>query len=263
VHAEKLATLEAELQLLRVSALQKRAAADGVEAEDMNAALDADDTKAALIRLVLERCAPEPAMSLGEAEAAVAAPEPEQDLEADDRVSSMALQAEKVAVLEAELQQLRASASRAGGAAAVGAIRKPATAIVKKSHHGVPGTLRASEKATKASSVSQQPATGLSARAPQLLRSRHAMLSYAWGAGHTTQHRVSRVRGALTQRGVECWMDIDGGMSGDIYDSMAQGVEKAAVIVPFLNADYQASENCMLVTTLQPFSFTIVGVVCT
>jgi hypothetical protein len=35
-------------------------------------------------------------------------------------------------------------------------------------------------------------------------------------------------------------------MRQDLYVSMAQGVENAAVFVCFMNEDYQSSENCQL-----------------
>ena len=38
-------------------------------------------------------------------------------------------------------------------------------------------------------------------------------------------------------------MDIDGGMDGDLYDSMAVGVANAAVVVAFIDSRYQVSEN--------------------
>ena len=41
-------------------------------------------------------------------------------------------------------------------------------------------------------------------------------------------------------------MDVDGGMAGDIYDSMAAGVSNAAVVVAFLSQMYQDSENCQV-----------------
>ena len=39
-------------------------------------------------------------------------------------------------------------------------------------------------------------------------------------------------------------MDIDGGMKGDVFDSMAEGVENAACIICFIDQSYQDSENC-------------------
>ena len=38
--------------------------------------------------------------------------------------------------------------------------------------------------------------------------------------------------------------DIDGGMKTDIYEGMAEGVQGAAVVVPFMTSKYQASVNC-------------------
>jgi cytochrome c-type biogenesis protein CcmH/NrfF len=35
-------------------------------------------------------------------------------------------------------------------------------------------------------------------------------------------------------------------MQVDIYDSMAQGVSKAAVVIAFMSQRYQDSENCRL-----------------
>ena len=83
-------------------------------------------------------------------------------------------------------------------------------------------------------------------RTTALLGAKHAMLSYSWGKQLETQEKVKRTRDRLVERGVDCWMDIDGSMSIDIFDSMARGVENAVVIVCFLNEDYQESSNCQL-----------------
>ena len=37
-----------------------------------------------------------------------------------------------------------------------------------------------------------------------------------------------------------------GGMAGDIYGSMAEGVSNACVVVCFMSQKYQESPNCML-----------------
>jgi hypothetical protein len=50
----------------------------------------------------------------------------------------------------------------------------------------------------------------------------------------------------LTRLGVKCWMDINGGMSSDIYDSMAEGVSSSSAVVCFMCQKYQESSNCML-----------------
>lgn len=44
----------------------------------------------------------------------------------------------------------------------------------------------------------------------------------------------------------EGWMDIDGGMKSDIYDSMAEGVQGAACVICFMTQAYQDSSNCKL-----------------
>ena len=63
------------------------------------------------------------------------------------------------------------------------------------------------------------------------------------------QAEVKRVYDLLTKLGVQCWMDIAGGMStgGDIYGSMAEGVSNAFVVVCFMSEQYQQSSNCRLV----------------
>ena len=71
---------------------------------------------------------------------------------------------------------------------------------------------------------------------------KHVMLSYQWD--HQVQ--VKCVHDLLTKLGIKCWMDISGGMGADIYESMAEGVSKASVVVCFMSQKYQESENCML-----------------
>ena len=80
------------------------------------------------------------------------------------------------------------------------------------------------------------------ARTGLLPANKHAMLSYQWD----DQDRVIAARQTLTRLGVPCWMDIDGGMQHDVYESMAAGVENAACVVCFLSQKYQESENCKL-----------------
>ena len=71
-------------------------------------------------------------------------------------------------------------------------------------------------------------------------RGKHVMLSYNWDH----QDLVSKIYDRLTAAGIPCWMDIKGDMAGSINDAMADGAEKAAVIVPFCTEKYQASKNC-------------------
>ena len=80
------------------------------------------------------------------------------------------------------------------------------------------------------------------AAAPLEVAGKHAMLSYQWD----NQDEVVRVRDLLNQRGIPTWMDIDGGMEVDIYDSMASGVQNAFCVVAFTSQKYQDSHNCQL-----------------
>ena len=75
-----------------------------------------------------------------------------------------------------------------------------------------------------------------------LFGSKHAMLTYEWAV----QEQVKAVAAHLNARDIPTWLDIDGGMHTDIYDSMARGVGNAAVVVPFLTEKYEKSKNCAL-----------------
>jgi hypothetical protein len=100
-----------------------------------------------------------------------------------------------------------------------------------KPHFGAPKQQEQEQRSSKPA-----PRKGL------LPANKHAMISYQWG----DQDRVIAARESLTKLGVPCWMDIDGGMQQDIYESMAAGVENAACVVCFLSQKYQDSENCKL-----------------
>eukprot|EP01052_Picozoa_sp_SAG31_P023688 SAG31_NODE_1969_length_6771_cov_17.211331_7_plen_1242_part_01 len=72
--------------------------------------------------------------------------------------------------------------------------------------------------------------------------SKHCMLSYQWDH----QRAVNIVRKQLMEGNVPVWMDVNGGMSTDIYNSMAEGVTNAACVVCFMTQRYQDSQNCAL-----------------
>ena len=55
------------------------------------------------------------------------------------------------------------------------------------------------------------------------------------------QETATQARKELQARGVKCWMDINGGMQTDIYDSMAQGVQGAGCVICFMSKKYQQS----------------------
>ena len=77
---------------------------------------------------------------------------------------------------------------------------------------------------------------------PLLPNGKHAFLSYQWDV----QDQVKEVKGLLHERKVKCWMDIDGGMKSNIYDSMAEGLQGAACVFCFMTQAYQDSANCKL-----------------
>lgn len=47
------------------------------------------------------------------------------------------------------------------------------------------------------------------------------------------------VREHFAKLGIPTWMDVDGGMQIDVYDSMAQGVSNAAVVICFMTQRYR------------------------
>ncbi|CAN9510221.1 unnamed protein product [Ophioblennius macclurei] len=66
------------------------------------------------------------------------------------------------------------------------------------------------------------------------------MLSYQWD----NQTLVKKVYDRLKANGLSVWMDVKGGVTGNINDAMAAGVEEAVVICPFMTPAYQASRSC-------------------
>ncbi|XP_060912269.1 uncharacterized protein LOC132988710 [Labrus mixtus] len=68
----------------------------------------------------------------------------------------------------------------------------------------------------------------------------HIMLSYQWD----DQALVKKIFDRLREDGLPVWMDIEGGVTGNINDAMAAGVEEAVVICPFMTPAYQASRSC-------------------
>jgi hypothetical protein len=68
----------------------------------------------------------------------------------------------------------------------------------------------------------------------------HVMLSYQWG----DQQMVKQVAAFLKKKEVLVWLDIDGGMKGNINQAMASGVERACVVFSFTTPAYARSPNC-------------------
>ena len=55
------------------------------------------------------------------------------------------------------------------------------------------------------------------------------------------QTQVKRCFDRLTELGLNVWMDTQGGMATDVYDSMAEGVSGASAVVCFMSQKYQVS----------------------
>ncbi|CAF3822688.1 unnamed protein product [Rotaria magnacalcarata] len=68
----------------------------------------------------------------------------------------------------------------------------------------------------------------------------HVMLSYHWD----NKELVSKIYKVLRSRNLPVWMDIHGGIGFNLFQSMADGVENAAVVCCFMTPKYQNSRNC-------------------
>ena len=68
------------------------------------------------------------------------------------------------------------------------------------------------------------------------------MLSYNWGI----QSFVRDVFMDFHMQNLKVWMDVWGGMQGNINDAMANAVESSSVIICFLTEKYMTSPNCCL-----------------
>jgi hypothetical protein len=68
----------------------------------------------------------------------------------------------------------------------------------------------------------------------------HVMLSYQWNS----QELVKQVADMLKKRNIPIWFDIGGDMKGNINAAMANGVEKAGIVLSFNTGAYSKSVNC-------------------
>ena len=69
----------------------------------------------------------------------------------------------------------------------------------------------------------------------------HLMMSYNWDH----QSTVLRVTKSLKARGFHVWIDVES-IEGSTVDSMAEGVENAAVMLIGVSRAYKESSNCRL-----------------
>ncbi len=199
--------LRGELEQLKCSGLQKRALAGGASEEDMERATDADDSKSALIELILglsEAMKPDQdriaelraelsSMKLsGLQKRALAGGASEEDMEratdADDSKSALI-------ELILGLPQVLDSGVSTNLVNTRPHFRAKASAIAKDGMTAsVPGTL-----------TSKLPVLPTQSNSSSLAK--HVMLSYQWDH----QPQVKKVHDTLVQLGVNCWMDISGG----------------------------------------------------
>ena len=79
------------------------------------------------------------------------------------------------------------------------------------------------------------------------------LLSYPWEgeADSKPQSHAMRVYMALVQRRLPVWMDIMGGVSGDLNLAMATAVQNAGVVMPCMSSEYERSTNCKVSKTMQ------------
>ena len=216
--------LREELVSMKLSALRRRAVADGVDEDAMEEAADGDDEKSALVQLILS------CQTSGGEDARLT--ELRSELSAL-KLSALRKRAVAQGMDEDEMEAAADGEDEKGMLiAALLAQPAPATAAAadNRPHFGS-GKQQAQRSKPKPAS-----------RKGLLPANKHAMISYQWD----DQDRVIAARETLVRLGVPCWMDIDGGMQQDIYESMAEGVENAACVVCFLSQKYQSSENCKL-----------------
>ena len=83
----------------------------------------------------------------------------------------------------------------------------------------------------------------ITAKLIKKLEGKHIMLSYSW---NVQKNLVRTTYEYVESLGVPVWMDVKGGVTGNINSAMAKGVEGAMVICPFMTEDYESSESCEL-----------------
>ena len=224
--AQKEAALLSELQGLRLKQLRKRARDAGVDGELLEDTTEADDPKAAVIALLIMTQSKLPP--------------------ADDGQAALRTELEGL-----RLKELRKRAKDAGVDADdledTTESDDPKAAVIQLLlAHGSLGSKAVADDRPHFGTGKQQAQCNndkkSASRKGLLPPNKHAMISYQWD----DQDRVISARETMTKLGVPCWMDIDGGMQQDIYESMAAGVENAACVVCFLSQKYQDSENCKL-----------------
>ena len=250
--AQNEVALLSELHGLRLKELRKRAKAARVEPVKLDSAMDQDEPEAALIELLVTASR----VSADSADTPRFDADVEQGSAATPPGTKRAVtEGERGMKLRKELEGLRLTSLQrkaAEGGIGDGQIddaldsRDAKSALIELLLVAKPRT----DTAELAADARNRPHFGNAPHATAAAtkqssgkpHTKHVMLSYQWDH----QSQVSRAHETLTRLGIKCWMDISGGMGADIYESMAEGVSNASVVVCFMSEKYQSSTNCML-----------------
>eukprot|EP01048_Picozoa_sp_COSAG05_P015614 COSAG05_NODE_1900_length_3858_cov_2.298218_1_plen_899_part_10 len=210
--------LREELQTFRLSALQKRATQSGVDQQAIEQALDSVDPKVTLVALIVDAS--------------------ETNLQSTELLRTQ-LQGLGLSTLQRRATEGGVAAARIDKALDAD---NPKAAIVELLL-AMPTVFVPTATSTQSSKARPHfGAKTMSAGPTATSYTKHVMLSYQWDH----QREVKRVFDLLTRLGLNVWMDINGGMGVDVYESMAEGVSNASVLVCFMSQKYQESTNCML-----------------
>ena len=222
--------LVAELVPLKVSALKKRAVDVGLDSALLEHAFDEDSPKDAIIALLVEHV-----------------------LATATSNSRGVGQAAQKEALQAELAPLKLSLLRNRAVAAGASEAQLDAADDSDDVKAAMVELVVQNELKAVANDSARPHFGaISGAGPSLSLAElsaddsgpHVMLSYQWDI----QEQVVAVRQRLMKKNIKTWMDIDGGMRRNLYDSMAEGVTNAGCVVCFMTRAYENSENCRLVS---------------
>ena len=226
------ATVRDELQCLPLSSLIKRASDDGVDPHKLADAMDSNNPKAAHIELIVARASVD-SRHLRHELAGHSLSKLHQRVLDDDLPADAVQRAVDADDPKSALVSLILAAALGPASAATQPGERP--------HFGS-GIQRWTEGAKMPTVQLPQQTTNDSKTTNTSIPRKHVMLSYQWDH----QPLVKRVHGLLEALGLQVWMDISGGMGSDVYESMAEGVSNASVVVCFMSQKYQESTNCML-----------------
>ena len=217
---EAIAAARAELGGMKLSELKRRGRAAGVSKADLDEAGDGDAPKLSIVELILARRPAQDAAPPAAAAARVRA-----ELEGM-KPSQLRKRAAAEGVGEDAVEEAEDTDDPIESMIHLICDASSGTGLGDRPHFGTAKQQQAQRSKPKAA-----PRKGL------LPANKHAMISYQWD----DQERVIAARKTLTKLGVPCWMDIDGGMKQDIYESMAEGAMNAACVVCYMSQKYQDS----------------------